>query len=169
VVLVGCSSDSDTGPGPGPGPGPDGDTPVDTAAPNPDGTPNPCDLASEADLSAALASAVGEREQAGEGEAQFCLVRAADPQAFASLDLLIEPGGQPLFDALQEQATQSAQFAEIDGVGDAAFRAQADDRGAEISVLQGFYILHISLTTPFSADGAEDRAVALASVIISAM
>lgn len=168
AALVGCSSEGPAVPDGGNPTETATSDPIDTPGPNPDGTPNPCDLATEADLSAALGSPAGEQERASEREAEFCRIPAADRAQFAELDLMIEPGGSELFEALKAQAQQQAPaFAEIDGIGDAAFRSQADDRGAEISVLQGFYILHVSLSTPFASGGAEGRAVDLATVIIA--
>jgi hypothetical protein len=170
VALAACSGD---GPGPGgggPGPGPGGPGPIDTATLDPDGTPNPCALVSDADLAAALATEAGERDQGSEGEAEFCRVLAADRAAFASLDLFIEPGGRPVFELLKQQAAERYEaFAEIEGVGDAAFRIQADDRGAEVAVLKGAYIVHINLVVPFSSAGAEGRALDLAAVIVAGM
>lgn len=171
ALLVGCSgseipvADPDTGT---PVDTPSGDSGTPTA--NPDGTPNPCDLVSDADLSAALGGAPGDRDQGGEGDAQFCRVRAADSSLFTSVDMLIEPGGQPLFDTLKAQAEQQfPSVAPIDGVGDDAVRIRVDDRGVEIMVLKGLYILGVSLSAPLSADGAEGRVVALATAVVSGL
>jgi hypothetical protein len=152
-LLAGCSDGGGSGNGGGGGPdlGPE-DVPVEL----PPSPPDPCTLVTTEEATAALGVATSDCEVLGQDQF-FATARvlSADLNP-GSVEVDVSSGGQAEYDSIRAESEGATEFAELSGIGDAAF-FQRPFSSAEVVFLKGPFVVMVSVgfaTGPPSKEAA---------------
>jgi hypothetical protein len=147
-LVAGCGSGGNGGDPPGPG---DSSLPPELST-----VPDPCSLVTTEEASTALGKQTKACEVLGQDDF-FAAARflAADENP-GSVTVDVASGGQAEYDAAKADAARQPEFAELSGIGDAAYfvRPAVD---AKVAFLRGPYVVFLSVgwvTGPPAADKA---------------
>jgi hypothetical protein len=136
ALVAGCGNGGDGGDPPGPG---DISLPPELAT-----VPDPCTLVTTEEASAALGKQTKPCEVLGQDDfyAQSRFLPADENLGSVTVD--IESGGRARYDAAKQDAAVYPEFAELSGIGDAAYfvRPAVD---AKVAFLRGPYVVYISV------------------------
>ncbi len=145
LTLGACSAD-----GPrtaSPAPAGQGDT----------GTPDPCELITDDEASAALGQPAGAKEVFGTVERECQIAPAAGMEGY--LNIRIAPGDASSYERARQTMSETFPdtYRDLDGVGDAAFTI-----GNEVTVLTGGYLIVFFISVGAPGEDIDERALMMA-------
>jgi hypothetical protein len=159
LTLGGCSPDE---PGvesasPAGGTTTDGGATPDGGGDATEGVPDPCELITDEEASAALGQPVGEREVFGTVERECQISPATGIDGY--LTIRIGPGNRTGYDLAMQTMSETFpdRYREVDGVGDVAFTI-----GNEVTVLTGDYLIVFFISVGVPGDDIDERALTMA-------
>ena len=164
IILVGLVAACGTG-GEGDGPNPTAGTDsATTAAQLPVEVPDPCALATTQEASAALGKPTAACELLGREQSHAAARFLSADGNPGSINITVNTQGRTWYDSAKAAAEGEKEFAELTGIGDAAF-FQRPFTDARVIALKGPFIVEIEVGF---VDGppAREKAVTLAGQVV---